>query len=995
MEAHTKIPLTKLSWYLPLIALIFTTACHKQKKLVPIDPAFSKYIEAYTSGTVSKKSAIRIQLATDASVTHSVNELIKKELFNFSPSVKGKAYWIDARTIEFKPDKDLSVNTLYEIAFKLDNILDVPNRYGTFKFNLETIKPSFQVEETGLKAMGKNTMALSGQIITADVEASAIVEKLITASINSSSQKITWQHNEANKTHGFIVENIARTSTAQTLLLDCDGQPLNIPLKDKKEIVVPAIGDFKVMDVRVMQDDEQYALVQFSDPIAIGQSLEGLISISTQEALSYTILGSEVKVYAPKKLDGNYTVSINEGIQNQWADKLTKGYTANVFFENRLPSVTITGKGVILPNSGGKIVLPFDAINLKAVDISIIKIYENNIGQFLQTNAIDVAESYNLRKVAKPIVQATLKLDEDKSMNLHKKNRFSLSLDKYIRTEPGAIYRVNIAFRPEYSLYACVTTEKAKDDEVGEDYYENEEGKIDDDDEFWRRYNDSYPYGYNWEQRNNPCGKGYYNKERFVSRNILSTNIGLTAKRGSDNKLFVAVNNIISTEPMQDVELQALDYQLQVVGKAISNTDGIAIIDIKRKPYLLIAKKGSEKSYLTIDDGSSLMLSKFDVAGAEIKNSIKGFIFGERGVWRPGDSIFLSCIIEDKTNKLPKDHPIELQLISPRGQLYKRVVKPNAEGGFNVFKLVTDADAPTGNWTCKVKVGAATFDKKLKIETVMPNRLKINLNFNGLTALGKNTTASGTLSAAWLFGAKAQNLKAKVDAQLYKKTTTFDKYKVYEFDNPTTSFTTQSKTIFDGSLNAEGTASINPSFEAGKEAPGMLLANLVVKVFEPGGNFSIDNIALPYNPYTSYAGVHVPESKDNWGYIESGKQHRFDLVDVTTDGQLTNGATNLEVTLYKIQWRWWWDNSGEGLSNFTQNNYNKLISKETVAITNGKGSYPINFNNDTWGRYLILVKDTRSGHTTGKTFYVDNDEWRSRGNNDDCLVLQKVYTFCY
>ena len=982
MESLLRLPLTKLSWYFLLVTIVLTTACNKPKKLVQIDPEFSKYIEAYTSGTVSKKSVVRIQLATDASVTHAVNEPIKKDLFSWSPAVEGKAYWIDARTIEFKPDKDLKPDAMYEVAFTLDAVINVPNRFSNFKFNVQTIKPSFQVTDNGLRSSSKNNMSLTGQILTADVEESTIVEKLLQASLNNQNIKITWQHNEANKTHGFIISNIARTTIEQVLQLQWTGQSLNNTLKGNKDFAVPAIGNFKVMDIRSVNDDEQYALVQFSDPIEVGQSLDGMIVISNQEALSFTILGSEVKVYTANKLDGNYTVSINEGITNQETKKLTKAFTANVFFENRLPAVTITGKGVILPNSGGKIVLPFDAVNLKAVDISIIKIYENNMGQFLQSNNIDGA-GYDLRKVAKPIVQATVKLDEDKSLNLHKKNRFSLSLDKYIRTEPGAIYHINIAFRPDYSLFACDKLDKPKDNNESDDYYDNEDGKVDDDEAFWRRYNDSYPYGYNWEQRNNPCSKGYYNKERFASRNILSTNIGLTAKRGGDNSLFVAVNNIISTEPMKDVELQVLDYQQQIIGKASTNGDGIAVIDIKRKPYLLVAKKGNEKSYLKLDDGSSLMLSKFDVAGAEIKNGIKAFIFGERGVWRPGDTLFLGCIIEDKTNKLPKDHPVELQLISPRGQLYKRVVQPNAADGFNLFKLVTDADVPTGNWTCKVTVGAATFDKKLKIETVMPNRLKISLNFDGATALGKNTIANGTLTAAWLYGAKAQNLKAKVDAQLYKKKTTFDKFKTFEFDNPTTSFTTQSKTIFDGSLNAEGTASINPAFDAGSDAPGMLLANLVVKVFEPGGNFSIDNIALPYNPYTSYAGVHVPESKDNWGYLESGKQHRFDVVDVSTNGELTSGNNSLEVTLYKIQWRWWWDNSGDGLSNFTQDNYNKLITKQSITVIDGKGIFVNNFKASDWGRYLILVKDTRSGHTTGKTFYVDNDEWRSRGNNED------------
>ena len=147
---------------------------------------------------------------------------------------------------------------------------------------------------------------------------------------------------------------------------------------------------------------EQYASVQFSDPLAIGQELEGLISVSDQSDITYTINGSEVKIYVGDKLDGNYTINVNQGIKNTWGDVLNKGFTSNVFFENRMPSVKIHGRGNILPNSG-KLVLPFESINLNAVDISIIKIYENNIPQFLQSNNLGGEE--DLRRVAKPIVQ--------------------------------------------------------------------------------------------------------------------------------------------------------------------------------------------------------------------------------------------------------------------------------------------------------------------------------------------------------------------------------------------------------------------------------------------------------------------------------------------------------------------------------------------------------------------------------------------------------------
>ena len=625
--------------------------------------------------------------------------------------------------------------------------------------------------------------------------------------------------------------------------------------------------------------------------------------------------------------------------------------------------------------------LPFEAANLKAVDVSIIKIYENNIAQFLQYNSLDGEEQ--LRRVARPLVQATLKLDEDRNLDLHKPNRFALDLDKYIKTEPGAIYRVAIGFRPEYSLSVCrggIVNANGEDD--GEEYDYGGTDVSDEDNDFWKRYNNYYPYGYSWEQKDNPCVKSYYNKEKFAFRNILSSNIGLTAKIGSENKVIIFANNLLTTESLPDVELQVLDYQQQIIGTGKTNADGFALVDIRRKPFLLVAKKGNEKSYLKLDDGNSLPLSRFEVSGVDVKNGIKGFIFGERGVWRPGDSLFLGCIIEDKEGKLPADHPIEVNLISPKGQLYKKLLAKNSRDGFNVFRLATDAGVPTGNWLCRVKLGGTVFEKQIKIETIMPNRLKIDLNFGGQQALGKNNNANGILSAKWLFGAIAQNLKARVDVQLYKKNTVFEGLKDYIFDNPTLEFNNISKTIFDGSLGPAGTASVNTFIDSVTDAPGVLIANMTVKVFEPGGNFSIDNISMPYHPYATYAGVKIPEGDKKWGYIANNKTQSFNIVNVSTGGEILKGNSDVEVEMYKIHWRWWWDNT-DYISNFSESEYNKLLKKETLKLVNGKGVFNYPFKESEYGRYLITVKDKRSGHKTGKIFYVDDDGWQRRSDNYD------------
>ncbi|CAL1521634.1 MG2 domain-containing protein [Chitinophaga sp. MM2321] len=972
--------------FVSLAALSLMSGCRTARK--EMNPEFARYIEAYTAGIISKQSPIRVHLAGQVNVTHTQNEALEKEVFTFSPSIKGKSYWIDATTIEFRPDENLQPGKAYEATFKLGKVMDVPAALKEFNFGFKVIKPSFSVDVYGLKASTNTTldkMSFTGAVYTSDTESPQAIEKLLTAQYNGKKLPITWQHNANERTSKFTVANIERGNTARNLELSWNGDALKVNNAGKKTVEVPAIGDFKVLDVKAKTDPELHLLVQFSDPVSMAQTLEGLISISGQADLRYTVDGSEVKVYAPVRLEGNYNAIINEGIINITDKRLGKTFSANVNFENTLPSVEIPGNGVILPESN-KLVMPFEAVNLNAVDVTIIKIYENNVPQYLQSNTLNGDQE--LRRVGRPVVEKTVRLDSDKSVNLHKKNRFFLDLDKLLRTEPGAIYRITIGFRKAYAMTTCAAADtladgqaNEEDDEYERNYYGD---KIDEDDAFWQRYDSYYPYGYSWERRNDACSNSYYTSDKWASRNVISSNIGLIAKRGNDNSMMIAVTDIRDTKPLIGVELELLDYQNQVIFKTKSDGEGMATFDLKRKPYVLIAKKGNERGYLKLDDGSSLPLSRFDVKGEEVQSGIKGFLYGERGVWRPGDSVYLTFILEDKENKLPADHPVTLELYNPKGQLYKRINQHENLHGFYKFATATDADDPTGSWVAKVKVGGATFQKNVRIETVKPNRLKIKMDFGSNTALTKGSGSQGTLSAMWLFGATAQHLKAKVDVSLVQQKTSFKNFADYSFDDPVAQFEAENKTIFEGPLNDNGSAPVNANIQLGKLAPGQLKANFEVKVFEPGGDFSIDHFSMPYNPFTSYAGLRIPQGDRTTGMLLTDKDHTIDLVDVDDKGNLTTGSREVQVELYKIRWRWWWDEGeNENFSNFTQDSYNQLLTKETVTLQNGKGKWSLRINAPDWGRFLIRVKDLQSGHTAGKSVYIDWPGWAERMQKDN------------
>ena len=239
----------------------------------------------------------------------------------------------------------------------------------------------------------------------------------------------------------------------------------------------------------------------------------------------------------------------------------------------------------------------------------------------------------------------------------------------------------------------------------------------------------------------------------------LTSDLGIIAKKDAQNVTTVLVTDLRDTSPLTGVRVGLYNYQQQEIVAGTTDANGKVALISDQESYYIIAETNDQKGYLRVDDGTSLSLSNFDVSGARSKQGIKGFLYGERGVWRPGDSLFVSFILEDKNGSLPDNHPITFELRNPSGQLVDRETQTNEHNNFYVFKSLTDKQAPTGNWRLQALVGGQAFSKTLKIETVKPNRLKVDMTFAKDAVLARNRTLDATLSSQWLHGAIAKNLK--------------------------------------------------------------------------------------------------------------------------------------------------------------------------------------------------------------------------------------------
>lgn len=961
------------------LTVLFLFSCGTRHKKEParVSPGFVSYISGFTSGVISTGSTIRIILTEEVPGVKS-NQPAGDNLFSFTPSLRGQAYWTDNRTLEFRPEMPLPPGTSYKAEFHLSRIREVPSSFKTFSFTFQTLHQGVRTEVRGLKSLSDKDLRwqqLSGTLTTADIAASDKVEQVLSATQDGKPLKIKWSHGENGLSHTFLIDSIRRHKQKEEVLIRWDGTPIGAKEKGSRKVEIPALSDFKLMNIKINQEGPSVDLF-FSDPVSTDQDLTGLIYFKNETSLKLSRTGNVIRVFPAGRKAEKRTLVVLRSVKNILGYHLDKTYEKDIAFSSIKPAVEIMGKGVILPSSNG-LKLPFKAVNLKAVTVKVVKIYEDNIAQFLQVNQFDGRQE--IRRVGRLILKKEIRLTSDQPVDYGSWNVFSLDLSSLFRSEPGAIYRITLSFNRSQSLYPCGKTptadqsiaswsgsgadkEISRYDGPGYGYY------YDDGESYWSYDN------FNWRERDDPCTDSYYLYHgRGVSRNVLASDLGIIAKSGKDNHMLVVVTGLVDARALSGVDLRIYDYQHQLMATGKTDSRGMAKIRLSRKPFLVVASYNKQRGYLRVDDGSALSVSMFNVEGMKAPQGIKGYLYGERDVWRPGDSLYLTFILADKKGILPAGHPVIFELYTPGSRLYLRKVKTHSLSGMYDFRTKTAGDAPTGNWLGKVRVGDAVFTKTLHIETVKPNRLKIKIDF-GKKILTSGSDNRGILSATWLTGATARSLKAEIGLTLKPAQTVFKEYKGYAFDDPSKSFYAEEEQVFRGKLSDEGSVSFLPGIKVGHEAPGMMNAIFKTRVYEPSGDFSEDRYSILYSPFTSYVGVKIPKGPGWNGALYSNETNLIPIVTVDEEGHPVDRTLTVEI--YDVSWRWWWDRDArDDLAGYVSQRSRYLVKTDKIATRNGKAMYEMKFDKDLWGRKLIRVIDTQSGHSCGQTFYLTYKGW--------------------
>ena len=988
-------------FFLLLMIVSFSSCTRTQKDIIP-SAEYAPYVNAYTGGVISQNSTIRIELTHEQPMVDLNNEL-KENPFSFSPSLKGKAYWVSNNTIEFVPEEGtLKPGSLYECTFQLGKFVEVDKKLKEFNFSFRVQERNFtlSIEPLPITDAQPDEINIKGEICFSDIVKKEEVEKILTAKDgNNKSYPVEIIPTDNLTRYQFCINQVPRDTEDYQLTITANGSPARIDQTQSEEVLIPAKDSFRFLSATRIDEPENGIEVVFSAPLSDTQDLKGLIEIPELSSSVFQIKENRVFIYFEANQLSKLTLNIHEGVKSSQGKTLGTSHSISFSEINLKPQVEMLTTAAILPDSKS-LIIPFRAVNLYAVDLSVIRIFENNVLMFMQTNSL--ASANELRRSGRLVYKKTLWLGKDTSKDIHNWENYSIDLAGLIRQEPGAIYRVILSFRQEYSAYPCggVDNQEIKfaDNNTPDGLMKVSGSALSEADEaVWDTPEAYYYYNggtmdwsvYRWKERDNPCHPSYYmNSDRAAACNVFASNLGMIVKRNSLNKLWIAVSNILDTNPVGKAQVTVYNFQLQPIGKGETNGEGFVEISSKGTPFIVVAEAEKQKAYVRVVDGEEQSVSRFDVGGKEIQKGLKGFIYGERGVWRPGDTLHISFILEDREKRIPDKHPVALEIYNPKGQFYTKMISTQGMNGFYTFDVPTQAGDPTGLWNAYIKVGGTTFHKGLRIDTIKPNRLKINLTLPKiLQSTDKNVTVP--LASAWLTGATASKLKAKVEMSLSKVNTQFKNYGQYIFNDPATDFTTIKTDVFDGILNAEGKAGVTLKVPAATNAPGMLNATFTTRVFEPGGDASIYTQSIPFSPFVSYVGINLNQPKGK--YIETDKDHVFDVVTVNSQGQPVN-RSNLEYKIYRISWSWWWENSDESFGTYINNSSITPVASGKLQTSGGKTTFKFRVDYPSWGRYLVYVKDKDSGHATGGTIYVDWPESRGRSNKTDPSGI-KMLTF--
>jgi|GEM_PF-27543 len=687
-------------------------------------------------------------------------------------------------------------------------------------------------------------------------------------------------------------------------------------LQARLDTVVAQHG-FRITDNSVdAEAADPQICVTFSDPLPLGNTdLSSYVVVDGAPNVSVDTSQTQICITGVEH-GKRYHVTFRAGLPSADNEHLQKDVPLDIYVADRSPFVGFANNAYVLPAGlGGG--LPITSVNAKSADITIYRIGDRSIATAVRNGIFKgTLSGYSAQDIANQYGEKLWNGQVDLAGGANNEMvTTAIPITAAMpRMEPGA-----------YVITAQVAGQPATED-----------------------YND------------------------LATQWFIVTDLGLSTVTGDDG-VHAFVRSLTTAQPVVGAKVRLVAVNNEILGETTSDANGEATFapglargDGGRAPQLLVVETAAG-DYAFLDESKPAFdLTDRGVDGRPSPGPLDMYATTERGVYRPGETVFVTALLRDVKAKAVAGLPITMQVERPDGVDDTSVVLNDKGAGSYFDALPLNADAQRGAWTIKLYADpkASPLDTlTFLVEDFEPERLAFDISApDAPVKIGEVTDVSVT--AKYLYGATAPGLGIEADSTL-RAVSTLDKYPGYTFGRTDDDFQSDFEPLGNvGTTGDDGTGTAEITIPEPQATTRPLVAQLDVRLVDSNGRTVQRTLTRPVLADGDRIGVR-PQFSDGTG-LAAGSNAGFDVITVAPTGELT-AKTGLTWTLSKIDtnYEWYRDNGTWKWEDVTTTTEMANGTIDTAAGGPISVAAPIRY-----GRYRLEVEsDGEDATSTSYEFY--------------------------
>lgn len=864
---------------------------------------------------------------------------------DISPQVEGAYRWVNSNELVFSPHKGFAPNTDYTVKLNRDILKHSNTKADISTETINFYTPSLKVIQSNAQW---NRSSTDNNILTQ-------LNFTFNYDINlqDAAAKLKLDANGKNISFNNISTGIGKTLSVQFLPITESDEDATVNVSLDKGIAISGAKNASKFDTTFSAVINSRYSLNITSVTAHHEGIEGVVNIYTSQpileeeqmkkyfkiepSVNYDIDLSEQGITITSKdftTDRNYNITIKKEIEGAFGGKLKTDFSDMVYFGELTPSINfVNAKGMYLSNKGYKN-LALQIVNVPNIQVTVVKVYENNILQLLNKGNrwnydydYETDDYYEYRYYDTYNLGDTVFNQKYQTKNLPKNNAVSL---------------LNIDFSDklkDFNGFYVIT--------------------VSNDEQRWLR-----------------------------SSKLLSlSDVGLIVK-ADDDKIYVFANSIKNATPISGAKISFISTNNQQVQTLTTNNEGIAVFDdFKNKSRgfkigMVTAKSGEDYNFIWLPQ-NNIETSRFDVGGRTTNSTgLNAWIYAERNLYRPGETIKTSAVVRNEDRSVPDEMPLKFKLTMPNGKTFATKRKITNEQGSCETEFEIPHTAITGTYTLELLTGNDVVLQyyNFSIEDFMPDRIKNVLKLNQ-EKFKFDEELIATVQADNLFGTPATNRNYEIEINLNKKDFAPKGYDDYNFQINKDFY--YGSVFRNGKTDEKGLITEKLKLEDERlKAAGLLQGSVRASVFDENGrpvhrfaNFDVftQNVFYGIKNFNSYVGTRLP-------------------LNITLAALDLNGvpvSKSAQVVVIRKEWQNVIQQSGNSFRYVSQRT-DKTI--ETQKINIDKNGSKFSFTPTISGSYEIRISEEGKDNYVAQSFYAygggDTDLTSFEVNNEGNVTIK-------